>query len=876
MFKSASWRSEKKIKAVFKMQFQASQVPKLKAKNLMISLVPADVGKPTARLGKSPIIEGTCSWENPVYETMKLVKETKTGKFKGKFYYFVVSTGSSKSGLVGEALIDFVDFIEAVNPVMISMPLEATETGALLHVTIQNLEGNLDERSVEEDESPKTDYYSGSLDSQLGENDRTENKNLEDTQDQQPNGITHLYEQKISFSSDDQSQDNMYRASPDILGDMYQISPDWSFKDTSHKSVTERANSPRKKCAPEKMQLHPDEVDRMNTQIKTLERQAEMADLELQSLRRHTAKETTKVQELTGRIVSLTHEKDALKAECEQLKTSLKSMQESEVSNNSLPTENLSNTSEEINQELSRQKQLNKRLKFQLQKTEDSNSELILTVRGLKEELNRKNTEVHHLSAKLKANKSEPKAQPDAHMYRTGRKKETKELEENVEEQNDTDELEYLKQELRSLTNELELSRKENEELKLQIQHLNQGYEIVKKDKDEVYSTLQQKQVEIMEMQNEYSESLNTVRKLKLQEESFMREIEKQALLHSEALSTIDELETEVKSLEERLEREANDFQDKLTEVSEAKAQQEQRVMRAEEALRNANWSKTKMTERLREEFRKETEEMTSKINESEKLAAQAVAEADELRQQNESLQNLLQKTNVELQAYKEKLERKNKDLSNGNSFREQEKKLCSLRKESETLKEENKQLKTLIDEMEKREEIMHLEMQKLSDQHDKLRRKKDIVINTAEETHCENDNQGTIKQKTGPANNQITFDGEPEKKGEGAYAHHCGELDTLDGTAAEIKLCKAQSKRTYSHSKNEVKKESHHAPHVSDMAKLLDETASLKEEKKHMAIELKEMQERYSEISLKFAEVEGERQQLVMMLRNLRNGKKA
>ena len=41
------------------------------------------------------------------------------------------------------------------------------------------------------------------------------------------------------------------------------------------------------------------------------------------------------------------------------------------------------------------------------------------------------------------------------------------------------------------------------------------------------------------------------------------------------------------------------------------------------------------------------------------------------------------------------------------------------------------------------------------------------------------------------------------------------------------------------------------------------------------MERELKDMEERYSEISLKFAEVEGERQQLVMMVRNLKNGKK-
>lgn len=48
-----------------------------------------------------------------------------------------------------------------------------------------------------------------------------------------------------------------------------------------------------------------------------------------------------------------------------------------------------------------------------------------------------------------------------------------------------------------------------------------------------------------------------------------------------------------------------------------------------------------------------------------------------------------------------------------------------------------------------------------------------------------------------------------------------------------------------------------------------------LRERNKSMESELKDMQERYSEISLKFAVVEGERQQLVMTVRNLKSGKK-
>ncbi|MCD7460867.1 hypothetical protein HAX54_044630 [Datura stramonium] len=58
-------------------------------------------------------------------------------------------------------------------------------------------------------------------------------------------------------------------------------------------------------------------------------------------------------------------------------------------------------------------------------------------------------------------------------------------------------------------------------------------------------------------------------------------------------------------------------------------------------------------------------------------------------------------------------------------------------------------------------------------------------------------------------------------------------------------------------------------ASNTRHIEELFSEIELLRERNKVMEDELKEMQERYSEISLKFAEVEGERQQLVMKLRN-------
>lgn len=66
-------------------------MPRLKKSAVTIALVPEDVGKPTLKLEKVAVQDGSCLWENPVYETVKMIREIKTGKLSEKIYHFVVS-----------------------------------------------------------------------------------------------------------------------------------------------------------------------------------------------------------------------------------------------------------------------------------------------------------------------------------------------------------------------------------------------------------------------------------------------------------------------------------------------------------------------------------------------------------------------------------------------------------------------------------------------------------------------------------------------------------------------------------------------------------------------------------------------------------------
>jgi len=68
----------------------------MKKPALKVALVPDNVGKPTVKLEKVAVQDGTCSWENPIFESVKFVRDAKSGKLQEKIYHFLVSTVSSR------------------------------------------------------------------------------------------------------------------------------------------------------------------------------------------------------------------------------------------------------------------------------------------------------------------------------------------------------------------------------------------------------------------------------------------------------------------------------------------------------------------------------------------------------------------------------------------------------------------------------------------------------------------------------------------------------------------------------------------------------------------------------------------------------------
>ncbi|XP_076953868.1 uncharacterized protein LOC143628080 isoform X1 [Bidens hawaiensis] len=318
MFKSGRSKQNSKINVMFQLQFQATQVPKIKGKGLMIALIPAETGKPVAKLARTPVVDGACTWAEPIYEMVKLVKHQKTDTYKEKVYYFNVQTGSSKSGFVGEVGVDFANFAETNEPFQLSLPLTASDTGAILHVFIQKMQ-RTDESSFRESEENES-LQSESVKSRNQASDTSENGKSNPASKNEGNNI--VKQRSIT---------------------------DWSLGSLSDRSMADLLHSPEEK----------DDVNTLKAEVARLERQAELAELELESLRKQISKENNRSHNLSLKL-------EEVKEENEELVIAVKDF-EKKLEDKNINISHLSEDIENIYAELEAEKKEKEELKVHIE-----------------------------------------------------------------------------------------------------------------------------------------------------------------------------------------------------------------------------------------------------------------------------------------------------------------------------------------------------------------------------------------------------------------------------------------------------------------------------------------------------------------------------
>ncbi|XP_013635965.1 PREDICTED: paramyosin [Brassica oleracea var. oleracea] len=919
MFKSGRWRSEKnKIKIVFKLQFHATLVSELKGEGLTISLVPGDVGKPTGKTEKAVVLDGYCRWESPVYETVKFVQDVKTCKVNQRIYHLILSTtGSTKSGLVGETSIDFSDYVDAIKTCNVSLPLQNSISKALLHVSIQKQLQNVDlqrvvkssrsldlnsQLSIEADESLKCDsleegpFGKGSRIAELRrrasiESDSTlssfDSVSEVDTLGELGSRGDLIQQNQPTIMHHHHSVTNVYHEEPPVS------ESEWSGSSDQGISTDDSMNSSSNDTIPPRDTTRTTssdgEVDKLKAELVALARRADFSELELQSLRKQIVKETKRSQDLLREVTTLKQERDSKvrnKLQCEGKDTQV------------------------LLEELDYEKDLNSSLRIQLQKTKESNTELILAVQDLEA----------MLGQRRKNNTEEPRRR--SCTSETDEDEDQKALDEIVKGHMDAKEAHVLERRITDLYNEIEIHKRDKDDLEIQVEQLALDYEILKQENHDISYKLEQSQVhEQLKMQYECSPSIVNVNELENHIEGLEAKLKMQSEDFSKSLSRIKELETQ---MEEELEKQALVLEADIEAVTRAKVEQEKRAIEAEEALRKSRWKNASVAGKIQDEFKRISEQMSSTLAANEKMTKKAMRETRDLRMQKRQLEELLmnakdelRENKVEYEAKLSEMERMLGGLVEKSKNLESEKRrqedvnadltqvITRLKDEIEILRLEAEaslqlwniekdELSSMIVSMKKESESLAEELQRIKDE-------KEVVVTLLEselETargecgdlqHSLSKNESEIEKHISNKERIILLEEHIKLKENALEAFskmfiekekelnsRIEELETelnkrslnsletgesLHGPEAAIAL---QSRKVLSSNKSDV------------LEDLVNEVASLKEQNGDMEMELKEMQERYSEISVRFAEVEGERQRLVMTVRNLKNAKRS
>lgn len=745
MFKSARWRSDKnKIKAVFRLQFHATQVSLSGGDSLMISVIPADVGKPTAKLEKVKVNNAGCYWEKPIYESVKFIQDPRTGKINERLYHFIIATDSSKFGILGEVSFDFANYAGAKKLTSLSLPLRTAKFEAVLHVSIERIQDTVDQREVGEGENFKHGSEDESLKTHFSNSDIDVNIKTESSQDGSLDKVvTHVAELKgnlrasvasdVTISSSDSvsgpdtfqessmkdksiNEDHINSrssqghvsllqkptpdASPAVNEEQQRLQSEWSGGSAPDVSTDDSSNSPSATLLRGRSQDTSDIlIDKLKTELAVLARHSEVSELELQTLRKNIVKESKRGQDLSRELNSVKEERNAFRKECERLKDLQKRTEAAKV-RNKLQVDGGDPRAllEELRQELNHEKELNANLRIQLQKTQESNSELLFAVRDLDEMLEAKNNEIVELSNKSARSENANSSHVSNSKCDADVDDDQIALEELVKDHSNVKDAFQLEEKITDLYSELDSCRRDRDDLEVQMEQLSLDYEILKQENHDISYKLEQSQVqEQLKMQYECSTSYATLNDLEAQIESLENEIKKQSEEFSGSLITTSELENHVKILQEELEKQAQGFEADLEVLISAKVEQEKRAIRAEETLRKAQRQNVNTAERLQKEFKGIYMKISSTLDVNDKLATKALTEANEFRLEKNYLEEMLQQSKKEVQSVKDLYEAKLLQLLN--QIHSKTKQIEQIQSESEYKSNETETQRRLAEE---------------------------------------------------------------------------------------------------------------------------------------------------------------------------------
>ncbi|KAF7804384.1 golgin subfamily B member 1-like [Senna tora] len=448
LHKHRSSKSEDKFEFKFS-HFQAFQVPKGWDK-LFVSIISKENGKTIAKSSKALVRNGSCQWADIFSQSILVSRDNSSKEMEHCLLKLLVATGSSRSGILGEATINMTSYTSSTDAIPLTIPLNKCNHGTSLHkqrkhtflVTIQCLTPKTkfrDQESGDDLNANKRDVSIKSNGSDCSNVQSVESSSVKDLDSISSFGE---FESRgtnfsgsgshCSFNSAEGSigRENLSRSidsrddgqSPggrqDSTSSLHSVSdcsyPAQNFSQQTHSSVDSQVtNSGNNSCQQEfgalsdcmtnssksRLEAAEDSTEELRAEAKMWEMNARKLMVDLDMLRTEFSGQSKNLEDMEKELSVAHLERDNLKKEIEQLKLSLEYPSVNQKALEVLSQgECVSETKKALEDEFKFQKESNANLSLQLKRSQEANIELVSVLQELEETIEQQKIEIENLS----------------------------------------------------------------------------------------------------------------------------------------------------------------------------------------------------------------------------------------------------------------------------------------------------------------------------------------------------------------------------------------------------------------------------------------------------------------------------------------------
>lgn len=553
--------------------FQAIQVPKGWDK-LFVSIISVDTGKTITKSSKASVRNGNCRWTETFTESVWVARGDTSKVIDECLFKLVVAMGSSRSSFLGEATINLASYISSKSSIPLSLPLKKCNHGTVLQVKIQCLtpkeklrdeqwkdtDSYVEDASLEYDDMEnKSDVSdgtfrsigssssnhleatlnSGELSSREASFSASDSRNSLDSLDgsfnrenySPHNGVmSNLIGRQDSTGSQTSSPHGSYPLNDSTRSSRSSSATKVATSGSHPHNQREDMNrvsrlvpsSPLRNAGSSKDLLEAAEITigELRAEARMWEQNARKLMIDLENLQKEFFDQSKHQKSLEVELSTSLAECDLLKQEVKQVKLLLEEsqMKQATAENLKLQTKNAGDVQKELEDELKFQREENANLALQLNKTQESNIELVSILQELEETIEKQKVEIDNLPSRKSEFEELGKDDFgfDGSMLRNAGKQVTaKQNRKSSDSDGENDIVEHQRQDLHAEEENLELQfqllQESHRNLERTIQFLEKTLEGKNHCEAEWKSKLAEKEEKIINLEMKLSEALDVL-----------------------------------------------------------------------------------------------------------------------------------------------------------------------------------------------------------------------------------------------------------------------------------------------------------------------------------------------------------------------------